>query len=401
VTRENGAKATRSQVLAELRDSERFVLVTHENPDGDALGSLVAMHELLKALGKDSVMFMAADEFPLPYEYRFFQLEGLVSVIPDDVAERTIVFLDCGNIDRNPADVIKRDDAHILNIDHHHDNTHFGTVNHVVPEASCTAEIVWDLMRGLEVEPSQPIAEALYVGLVTDTGKFMYENTGTRAHVMAAELIDAGVAVHEIYHRLYEGIPYGKLELLARGQPTDPAERQQVLVELVGQMERLSTLVGDLIDLARDEEATLPIEDVRLDQVVADAITDVRGRYPRVRFEAVLDEATVRGVRPRIARAVTNLLDNAGKWSPAGGVVEVSVHGGEVSVRDHGPGVAPEDAPRVFDRFWRASNARSLPGSGLGLSIVKDVAESHGGSVSVEHATGGGARFRLRLAASS
>jgi signal transduction histidine kinase len=174
-----------------------------------------------------------------------------------------------------------------------------------------------------------------------------------------------------------------------------------VLVELVGQMERLSTLVADLIDLARDEEATLPIEDVRLDQVVADAIADVHGRYPRVRFEAALDEGTVRGVRPRIARAVTNLLDNAGKWSPAGGVVEVTVHGGEVSVRDHGPGVAPEDAPRVFDRFWRASNARSLPGSGLGLSIVKDVAESHGGSVSVEHATGGGARFRLRLAATS
>ena len=191
------------------------------------------------------------------------------------------------------------------------------------------------------------------------------------------------------------------LELLARGQPTDNAERQQVLVELVGQMERLSTLVADLIDLARDEEATLPIEDVRLDEVVADAITDVRGRYPQVRFEAVLEKAAVRGVRSRIARAVTNLLDNAGKWSPAGGVVEVTVNGGEVSVRDHGPGVAPEDAPRVFDRFWRASNARSLPGSGLGLSIVKDVAESHGGSVSVEHATGGGARFRLRLAGGS
>jgi two-component system sensor histidine kinase MprB len=98
---------------------------------------------------------------------------------------------------------------------------------------------------------------------------------------------------------------------------------------------------------------------------------------------------------------VTNLLDNAGKWSPAGGVVEVSVHGGEVSVRDHGPGVAPADAARVFDRFWRASNARSLPGSGLGLSIVKDVAESHGGSVVLEHASGGGARFRLRLATTS
>lgn len=191
------------------------------------------------------------------------------------------------------------------------------------------------------------------------------------------------------------------LELLARGQPTDPEERQQVLVELVGQIERLSTLVADLIDLARDEEATLPIEDVRLDEVVADAITDVRGRYPRVRFEAVLEDTTVRGVRPRIARAVTNLLDNAGKWSPAGGVVEVTAQGGEVSVRDHGPGVAPEDAPRVFDRFWRASNARSLPGSGLGLSIVKQVAESHGGSVVLEQPTGGGARFRLRLSTSS
>ena len=191
------------------------------------------------------------------------------------------------------------------------------------------------------------------------------------------------------------------LELLARGQPTDPEERQQVLVELVGQIERLSTLVGDLIDLARDEEATLPIEDVRLDEVVGEAINDMRGRYPRVRFDAVLEETTVRGVRPRIARAVTNLLDNAGKWSPASGVVEVTVHDGEVSVRDHGPGVAPEDAARVFDRFWRASNARSLPGSGLGLSIVKDVAESHGGSVTLEQATGGGARFRLRLATTS
>jgi two-component system sensor histidine kinase MprB len=191
------------------------------------------------------------------------------------------------------------------------------------------------------------------------------------------------------------------LELLARGQPTDPAERQQVLVELVSQMERLSTLVGDLIDLARDEHATLPIEAVRLDEVVAEAITDVRGRYPRVRFDAALEQTTVRGVRPRIARAITNLLDNAGKWSPPGGVVEVAVRAGEVSVRDHGPGVAPEDAPRVFDRFWRAPNARSLPGSGLGLSIVKDVAESHGGSVTLEHASGGGARFRLRLAPTS
>jgi phosphoesterase RecJ-like protein len=207
----------REQVLDELRDAQRFVLVTHENPDGDALGSLAAMNEILGLLGKDSLMFMAADEFPLPYEYRFFKLEGLVSVPPEDFGERTIVFLDCGNIDRNPADALKRDGMHIVNIDHHHDNTRFGTVNHVVADASCTAEIVWDLMRGLGVEPTPTIAEALYVGLVTDTGKFMYENTGTRAHVMAAELIEAGVDVHEIYRRLYENIPFGKLILLARG----------------------------------------------------------------------------------------------------------------------------------------------------------------------------------------
>ncbi len=214
---ENGNASTRAQVLTELRAADKLILVTHEHPDGDALGSLVAMHGVLAELGKDSVMFMCADELPLPHEYRFFQLEGMVSTVPDDVAERTVVFLDCGNIDRTPADILKRADAHILNIDHHHDNTRFGTVNHVVPTASCTAEILWDLMHDLGVKPTDTIADALYVGLVTDTGKFMYENTGPQAHKMAAELIEAGVDVHAIYRRLYEGMPYPKLELLGRG----------------------------------------------------------------------------------------------------------------------------------------------------------------------------------------
>jgi len=207
---------TRQQVLEEIRSADKFVLLTHEHPDGDALGSLVGMHRILCALGKDSVMFMAADEFPLPHEYRFFRFDGLQSHPPEDLDERTIVFLDCGNIDRNPIEAFKGDDAHILNIDHHHDNTRFGTVNHVVEDASCTAEIVWDLMEPLAVGPTIEIAEALYVGLVTDTGKFMYENTGPRAHVMAAELIAAGIDVHGIYRRLYEGMPYAKLELLGR-----------------------------------------------------------------------------------------------------------------------------------------------------------------------------------------
>jgi phosphoesterase RecJ-like protein len=213
----NGALASRAELLGEIERSQRFLLATHENPDGDALGSLAGMQLVLTALGKDSVAYMAADEFPLPYEYAFLEVENLVTEPPADLEQRTIVFLDCGNIDRNPADLLKRDGAHILNVDHHHDNTHFGTVNHVVPEASCTAEVIWDLMEDLGVRPTHAIAEALYVGLVTDTGKFMYENTGPRAHEMAADLIEAGVDVHAIYRRLFEDVPQGKLELLARG----------------------------------------------------------------------------------------------------------------------------------------------------------------------------------------
>ncbi len=124
------------------------------------------------------------------------------------------MFLDCGNIDRNSASVL-RDGAHLLNIDHHHDNTRFGTINHVVSDASCTAEIVWDLMHGLGVRPTHDVAQALYIGLITDTGRFMYENTGPRAHLMAAELIEAGVEVAVVNRRLYEDIPPARLALLA------------------------------------------------------------------------------------------------------------------------------------------------------------------------------------------
>ena len=125
----NGAHSAREQVLEDIRRGDRFCLVTHEHPDGDALGSLVAMHRVLTQLGKDSVMLMAPDEFPLPYEYRFFDLEGLSTVPPSDLTERTIIFLDCGNIDRTTLQVVKGEDTHILNIDHHHDNTLFGDVS--------------------------------------------------------------------------------------------------------------------------------------------------------------------------------------------------------------------------------------------------------------------------------
>lgn len=207
----------RDAVLAELRSAARFVVLSHEHPDGDALGSLIAMQEILTALGKDSVMFIDPNDFPLPHEYEFLPLPALIDAPPDDVEERTLLFLDCGNLERTPAQAFQRPGAHIVNIDHHHDNTLFGTINYVRPTASCTAEIIWELMRDLGVEPTKTIADALYVGLVTDTGRFMYENTGPRAHQMAAELIGAGVDVHEIYRQIYEDVPHGKLALLARG----------------------------------------------------------------------------------------------------------------------------------------------------------------------------------------
>jgi phosphoesterase RecJ-like protein len=210
-------QAAREAALQELRAAQRLIVSTHENPDGDALGSLVAMHRILIRLGKDSLMYIDERDLPLPHEYTFLAIDDHISSPPQDLDARTIVFLDCGNLDRNPADVLKRSGGPILNIDHHHDNTRFGTVNLVVPEASCTAEIVWELMHGLGVKPDRETAEALYVGLITDTGRFMYDNTGPRAHLMAAELIEAGVDVQRVYRRVYEDLPYGKLALLARG----------------------------------------------------------------------------------------------------------------------------------------------------------------------------------------
>ena len=204
------------RVAAEIRDQDRFLLTAHEGPDGDALGSLLGMHHLLTQLGKDSVMFLAAKEFPLPIEYRFLPLEEVFHEAPADMSDRTIVFLDCGNIDRMPVDFLTSGDNRVINIDHHHDNTRFGDVNLVDVDASCTAEIVYELAILLGAEITPEMAAALYVGLVTDTGKFMYENTSAGTHRIAAELIEAGVAVDETYRRLYEHVPIEKLRLVSR-----------------------------------------------------------------------------------------------------------------------------------------------------------------------------------------
>jgi phosphoesterase RecJ-like protein len=206
----------RDQLVDELRRSEKLLLTTHENPDGDALGSLLGMHLVLRQLGKDSVMFLAANQFPLPYEYQRMELGEVLHELPDDVNERTVVFLDCGNIDRTPVHFLQNSHLHVLNIDHHHDNTRFGTVNLVVPEAACAAEIVYDLAKELGVEITPEMAEALYIGLVTDTGKFQFENTTPESHTMAAELMEAGVEPQEVHRKLYEGLPFARVQLLAR-----------------------------------------------------------------------------------------------------------------------------------------------------------------------------------------
>ena len=204
------------QAVAELQGAGKLLCTTHENPDGDALGSLLAFHQMMRVLGKDSVMFMAADQFPLPHEYRHLPLDEVVNGPPADMDERTAVFLDCGNIDRMPVDFLQREGQHIVNIDHHHDNTRFGTVNLVVPHASCTAEILWELAHELGIEITAPIAEALYVALITDTGRFMYENTTARAHRMAAELVEAGVDPGAVYRRLYLNLPFARVSLAGK-----------------------------------------------------------------------------------------------------------------------------------------------------------------------------------------
>jgi bifunctional oligoribonuclease and PAP phosphatase NrnA len=203
-------------IVEELQQASKMLITTHENPDGDALGSLLAFDEMMRALGKDTYMFMSAANFPLPHEYQHLPLEHVHNEPPVDMDERIAVFLDCGNIDRMPVDFLQREGQHIVNIDHHHDNTQFGTVNLVVGDASCTAEILWELSHALGVELTPSMAEALYIALITDTGRFMYENTGARSHIMAAELIEAGVDVAGVYRQLYQDLPYPRLQLLAR-----------------------------------------------------------------------------------------------------------------------------------------------------------------------------------------
>jgi two-component system, OmpR family, sensor histidine kinase MprB len=189
------------------------------------------------------------------------------------------------------------------------------------------------------------------------------------------------------------------VDLLREGK-LPPDEQQRALAEASVELDALTTLLSDLVELARGEERKLRIEEVQLDELVGGAVDRAKGRAPQITFLSSLSPTLVRADSLLLERAVSNLLDNAVKWSPDGGPVEVTVRNGEVVVADHGPGIAEADIPRVFDRFYRAAAARAKPGAGLGLAIVREAAEAHGGRASVE-STAGGARFKLTLPATA
>ena len=210
-------------VAAALREHDRFLVTTHENPDGDALGSLVAATLMLEELGKDAVMYLYGD-VSIPTEYQFMELGRLTRMLPDDAAERVLVAVDCANEDRIGHDLgLVRDAPLTIDIDHHHDNTRFGDVNLIVSGASSTGEVLRDVLQELGVDLTPEIAEALYIALVTDTGRFQYANTTPKALRLAAELVDAGADVHSIFQQVYESVQFQKLKLLARA-----LERAQV-----------------------------------------------------------------------------------------------------------------------------------------------------------------------------
>src|SRR5919202_529957 len=210
-------------VAEALRTRDRFLLTTHENPDGDALGSLLATKLALDRLGKDSYMYLYGNA-PLPQEYAFMPLDQLRRDLPADAGERTLVALDCANESRlGPDAEVLQVTPYVVDIDHHHDNTRFGDVNLIVPDASSTGEVMRDVLRELDVELTPEIAEALYIALVTDTGRFQYANTTPKALRLAAELVECGADVHRVFQGVYENVQFAKLKLLARA-----LERAQV-----------------------------------------------------------------------------------------------------------------------------------------------------------------------------
>jgi bifunctional oligoribonuclease and PAP phosphatase NrnA len=208
-SRQANTTQTDLRTIAEaIREHDRYLVTTHENPDGDALGSLLAAKLTLEQLGKDVVIYLAGDT-PLPREYQFMNLGELARKPPADANERVVLAVDCAN------ELLERA-LLVIDIDHHHDNSRFGQLNHIEADASSTGEIMRDLIGELDVKLTPEIAEALYIAIVTDTGRFQYANTTSKALRVAAELVEAGADVHRVFQGIYENVAFAKLKLIAK-----------------------------------------------------------------------------------------------------------------------------------------------------------------------------------------
>src|SRR5215211_632501 len=294
-TKTNTTEADLAAVAEALRSHDRFIVTTHENPDGDALGSLLAMTLALRELGKDATMYLFG-EVPIPNEYEFMDFAGIVRGPNPDSSEEVVVALDCANERRlGPESALLEKAKLVVDIDHHHDNTRFGKVNLIVGHASSTGEILADVFHELGVGLTPAIAEALYIAVVTDTGRFQYANTTAKALRLAAELVEAGANVHRVFQGVYENVQFAKLKLLARA--LDRAQVYEGGALLVSYLLR-----GDFADVGAAEPYSEGIIDYL--RAVEGAIVSVLIREPprsdgptrRVSLRSSSDEVDVSAI---------------------------------------------------------------------------------------------------------
>jgi phosphoesterase RecJ-like protein len=201
-------------IADELRSADKFVVATHLNPDGDAIGSARAMQLVLTAIDKNVIVYVP--DLVMPKEYEFIRPDDLTTELPADLAERVLVCVDCGNAERVKNDALIAGARRVINVDHHGDNTHFGDANHVRATAACAAQLVWEIAGELGVKIDAPLATAVYVGLVTDTGRFQYSNTTPESFELAASLMRAGVDTHDVFSRIFEEVSFPRTKLLGR-----------------------------------------------------------------------------------------------------------------------------------------------------------------------------------------
>ena len=282
-------------VAQALRSHDRFLVTTHENPDGDALGSMLAATLALRQLDKDALMYLAGAT-PLPGEYAFMNLDELHRTLPPDAASRVLLAVDCANESRlGPDPEILQSAPLVIDVDHHHDNTKFGDLNLIVPDASSTGEVLRDVFAELGVQLTPEIAEALYIALVTDTGRFQYRNTTPKAFRLAAELIEAGADVHRVFQGVYETVQFAKLKLLARA-----LERARVYEG--GRVVVSHLLRGDFADVGAAEPYSEGIIDYLRAVEGADMAVLIReppradGPTRRVSLRASVDELDVSAI---------------------------------------------------------------------------------------------------------